>query len=139
MASIEVFRVLVGEAIEDMKKLPPPLVRIAGPLRTGGDGYEANLLRFKRGEELLRSRGLTVFGYTGKYADAIKAAYDIHFEHFHIPILRSGFIQSIFFLPKWDESRGAAYERKLCEDLGVSIYDITREELSAFDAESRDE
>ncbi|MBY0538931.1 hypothetical protein K2P56_00660 [Patescibacteria group bacterium] len=137
MASIEVFKALVGEAVEDMKKLPPPLVRIAGPLRTGGDGYETNLQRLKQGEALLRSRGLTVFGYTGKYADAIKAAYDLHFEHFHIPILKTGLIQSIFFLPKWEESRGAAYERQLCTELGVSIGDISYEELSVFESESR--
>lgn len=137
MGSAEMFKGLVGEAIEDMKKLPPPLVRIAGPLRTGGDGYEANLQRFQLGEALLQSRGLTVFKYGGKYADAIKAAYDLHFEHFHIPILKTGLIQSIFFLPKWEESGGATYERKLCAELGVADNDISREELSAFEAGSR--
>jgi hypothetical protein len=138
MGGVEMFNGLVGDAIEDMRKLPPPLVRIAGPLRTGGDGYEANLQRFQVGEALLQSRGLTVFKYEGKYADAIKAAYDLHFKYFHIPILKTGLIQSIFFLPKWQESNGATYERQLCTELGVSIRDITPEELSAFEADSRD-
>ncbi|MBX9765144.1 hypothetical protein K2X83_00710 [Patescibacteria group bacterium] len=139
MASIEVFKGLVGEAIEEMKQLPPPLVRIAGPLRTGGDGYEINLQRLKTGEALLQSRGLTVFGYSGKYAEAIKAAYDLHFTHFHIPILKTGLISSIFFLPKWQESGGASYERKLCDELGIEAGEITLDELSKFESESRDE
>jgi|CXWL01.1.fsa_nt_gi hypothetical protein len=134
VGDIERFKVLVGEAVEDLKKIPHP-VRIAGPLRTGGDGLKANQRRFELGEALLQSRGLTVFKYGGKYAEAIKAAYDLHIEHFHVPILRSGLIESIFFLQGWESSGGASYERRLCEELGISIGDISHEELSAFKSE----
>ncbi len=137
MGDIEKFNGLVVEAIDELRKLPSPAARLSGPLRTGGDGYETNLARFQLGEELLRSRGFTVFGYHGKYADAIKAAYDLHFEHFHIPILKSGLIVAIYFLPGWEGSGGASYERQLCEEIGISIGDISREELLAFEATHR--
>lgn len=137
MGSIETFKALVGEATEELKVLPRPIARIAGPLRSGGEGLVINTRNFKIAEALLRSRGVTIFEYGGKYAEAIKAAYDLHFEHFHIPILRSGLIDSIYFLPKWETSNGASYERKLCAELGVGIKDITSDELSEFESISK--
>lgn len=138
MATAETFRLLLGEALQELRDLPPPVVRLAGPLRSGGDGYKENLGRFEIGKALLASRGITVFFYQGKYADAIQAGYELHFEHFHIPILESGFIAGMHFLPKWSESRGASYERELCEKLSIPVSDITLEELNAFEASSRE-
>lgn len=136
MGAVEMFKALTAVAIEDLKKVPPPVARLSGPLRTGGDGYETNLKRFKLGEALIRSRGISIFGYD-KYADAIRSAYDQHFEHFHIPILKTGLIQSIFFLPGWEGSGGASYERRLCDELGITKNDITVEELLAFEEGTR--
>ena len=135
MGSIESFKALSEEVIEDLKKLPPTVVRVAGPLSTGGDGYEINLRRLELGKALLQSRGLTVFTYDAKTVKAIKSAYDLHFTHFYIPILKSGLIQAIFFLQGWESSGGASYERRLCEEQGISIGDISHEELSAFESE----
>jgi hypothetical protein len=136
MSAIEMFKALTVEAIEDLKKVPPPVARISGPLRTGGDGYDTNLKRLRLGEALIRSRGISIFGYE-KYSDAIRSAYDLHFEYFHIPILKTGLIQSIFFLPGWEGSGGASYERRLCDELGIAKNDITVEELLAFEKEQR--
>lgn len=132
MGSIELSKAY-AEAIADLKALPPPIVRLSGPLRTGGDGYEVNQRRFKTGEALLRSRGLTVYGYE-KFKEVIQANYDLHFEHFNIPILQSGLIRSIFFLPGWETSGGASYERKLCGELNITAEDLTRDELSAYES-----
>ncbi len=138
MANVETFRLLLGKALLELQELPPPVVRLAGPLRSGGDGYEENLRRFKIGQALLVSRGMTVFSYQGKYAEAIQAGYELHFEHFHIPILESGLIAGMHFLPKWNESRGASYERELCEKLSIPVNDIAIEELNAFEASNRE-
>jgi len=121
----EVFRELAVEAIEDLKKLPQPVVRVFGPLTTGGFGYEENAKRFLRSEAVLRAKGYTVFDYS-KYEKTISKIYEpsLHtdvMEYFHKPIIEADIIKEVFFLPKWEESKGATYERNLCEKLGITI------------------
>jgi hypothetical protein len=37
-------------------------------------------------------------------------------EVYHKPILESGYIKQAFFMPKWEESKGATWERNLIKE-----------------------
>lgn len=119
------FSKLAIEAIADLKKLPQPVVRLSGPLTTGGFGYEENAKRFEQAEAVLKRRGLNVFSYE-PYEDRIYVAYDPSMHEdvmtlFHTPILETGLIKEVYFLPRWEESTGAAYEHELCTRLGITV------------------
>jgi hypothetical protein len=42
----QILKKLAGGAIERLGLLPQPVVRVSGPLTSGGFGYEENLRRF---------------------------------------------------------------------------------------------
>lgn len=120
-----VFAELAKTAIEDLKKLPQPVVRLSGPLTTGGFGYEENMKRFARAEIALRERGYTVFSYE-PYEKTIYEIYEpsMHLdlmEYFHKPILESGLMTELFSLPGSEASKGATYERELAERVGIKV------------------
>ncbi len=113
-------RIRAEHAIEKLKGMKQPVVRICGPLRSGGLGYEKNLELFSKAKEALESRGFVVFDYfEGDDEEYIKS---MHFdtntimEEYHRPILESGYIQKAFFLPSWRESGGATWERNFIEE-----------------------
>ena len=119
------FSKLAEEAIADLKRLPQPVVRLSGPLTTGGFGYEENAKRFEKAEAVLKNRGLNVFSYE-PYEDRIYAVYDSSMHEdvmtlFHTPILEIGLIKEAYFLPRWEESKGASYEHELCKRLGITV------------------
>ncbi len=116
-------KALAEKTLEELAAVPQPIVRICGPLTTGGFGYAENALRLKKAEEILKSKGYTVF----RFGDAEESIKDKHYPHgdvmeyFHKPILESGLIQEAFFLAGWEESKGATWERDFIEKTNIAI------------------
>lgn len=118
---------LAQKTIEELKKLPQPLVRVCGPLTTGGLGYEENARRLTRAEKILSERGETVFRFGDSEAHIQGKGYEYSaiMEEFHKPILESGLISKAYFLTKWQESKGATWEHDF-------ITNSTRIEIEEF-------
>ena len=108
---------LAEKTMEKLKLLAPPIVRVDGPLTTGPLSYEENVRRFHRAEKVLIQRGLSVFTFDLGEAGIKDKGYtsDDIMEFFHKPILQSGLIQYAYFLPHWQESKGATWERNYIE------------------------
>jgi hypothetical protein len=104
---------LAVKAIEELKYMSQPVVRVCGPMTTGGRGYEENVRTFERAVAELRQSGYTVFDYAPYEPELlrIKASHSAIMEDFHKPILQSGY-KTAFFLPGWNESKGATWERE---------------------------
>ena len=106
----EILAALAENTIKHLGALPQPIVRVCGPLTTGGFGYDENALRLERAEEELAKQGATVF----RFGDAEKEIQGKGYEHqaimdhFHKPILASGLIATTYFLPRWEESKALA-------------------------------
>ncbi len=121
---------LAQKTIEELKDLPQPIVRVCGPLTTGGLGYEENAKRLSRAEEILSERGESVFRFGDSEAHIQGKGYEYSaiMEEFHKPILESGLISKAYFLPNWKESKGATWEHDF-------ITNSTRIEIEEFPEE----
>lgn len=106
---------LAGGAIERLKKLSQPVVRVSGPITSGGFGYEENLKRFIRAQRILRDKGFTVFDYFEDNDDesiikSMNLPWEEVLRYYHEPILETGLIQTVYMMPCWEESNGAKWE-----------------------------
>lgn len=132
--SMEQLRALARRAIERLSKMKQPVVRVCGPLTTGGAGYEKNLATFVKAEKVLSEKGYLVFNYFEEQDEALiramGAPHETIMREYHEPILRSGYIRTAFFLPGWRGSKGATWEHDfMSRETSTEIKDIPPEWL----------
>ena len=110
--------------------MPKPFGQVCGPIATGGLGsIEANLHAFNETIKKLQSEGVEVFDQIpfeepmqkiknhlkpGEYAEGI-------LTDFYQPLFESGNIDAFYFMPNWQTSRGANWEHREAERLGIKI------------------
>lgn len=109
---------LAKETIDELKKMPQPVVRVCGPLTTGGFGYEENARRLTAATAELKRRGYSVFDWEPSeiHIKDMNVPHAVVMEKFHKPVLASGYIKTAFFLPKWEESKGTTQERSFVKE-----------------------
>ena len=121
---------LKREEIEKIKAMKQPVVRVCGPLTSDGpEGYAGNARRLEQAVEILKSKGMSVWSVNGG-EQKIKERQCSHSSvcnYFHGPILESGLIQKAYFLPHWEESKGALFERETAEKVGIIIQEFPEE------------
>ena len=117
---------LAENAIKRLKRLPQPVVRVSGPLTSGGYGYEENLRRFITAQQKLRAMGMTVYDYFEDNDDEqviknLEIKGDEVIRLYHQPILETGLIGTVYMLPNWEDSEGAKaeYDHFVSNDLNV--------------------
>lgn len=128
----EVLKTLAGAAIERLKELPQPVVRVCGPLTSKtspGFSYEQNLKRFLCAQAALQDKGLTIFDYfEGNHDESQIQPLGLPWEevmlYYHRPIMESGWLKVAYFMPYWQESSGARFEREECSRLGITIEEL---------------
>ena len=137
-------------ALHVLKGLPQPVAMVCGPLTTGGGDFEENRRRIRRAISLLRHREtifdqLIFLGRSDRLPDArwklrmpffhsyfARRRRRIMREKFHLPLLGSGFIQEIFFLPGWERSEGSRWYHDRAKELGIKIHEnLPKVDLSA--------
>lgn len=111
----EILSELAKGAIDRLRQLPQPVVRVSGPITTGGFGYDENLRRFVKAQQILREKGFTVFDYFEDNEDEsvikdLSLTGDEVMSHYHQPILKTGLITAVYMMPRWEESGGAKAE-----------------------------
>ncbi|MBP9842900.1 MAG: DUF4406 domain-containing protein, partial [Candidatus Pacebacteria bacterium] len=117
---------LAQTAIERLRELPAPVVRVSGPLTSGGYGYDENHRRFIVAQEKLREQGFTVFDYfegnhDERHIIELALPWEEVMEYYHKPIMATGLITTVFMMPKWRESNGATWEHLFAEELNLQI------------------
>ena len=119
----EILRALAEKTIQQLEDMSRPIVRVCGPLTTGGLGYEANAERLTKAEEILENKGMSVFKFGETEAEIQGKGYShaAIMEEFHRPILASGLIDDTYFLPDWSSSAGATIERDLARKYDIGI------------------
>lgn len=113
-----------------ISRMEKPVIQVCGPITSGGKwdiGLNLNILNNKILE--LQENGLNVFDQlvfeeaTFKLRDELskdKYFMDI-FTYFYLPLFSNGYINELYFLPGWDESRGATWENEQAKKLGLKI------------------
>jgi len=115
-------------ALTILDKMPQPVGMISGPISTGGFGMKNNLRIFSRAIEKI-SEKFTIFDqlpFEPKMCEIIvqkNKKYDRNLlERFYLPILRSGRIKILFFLPNWWQSKGSFWEHEKVKELGLGRF-----------------
>lgn len=113
-----------------MKELGKPVVQICGPMSTGGFGnLTENMQLFEYAIDVANDMDVTVFNQLPFQNAMIRIAdwkpgepyvMDI-LEIFYRRIFESGLIAKTLFLPDWQSSHGAKWERELVAKLGIAI------------------
>jgi hypothetical protein len=142
VSNFEYLTAVAVSVLYDMKKKENrEIVQICGPISTGGlKSKQANIHRFKRAIEVSQEKGLFTFdqfhlfeaidricqtGYkevTGYYTDILEILYS--------GIFRSGYISKALFLPGWQDSVGATWERRALKYLGIPVEEYPPEWLA---------
>ncbi len=121
---------LVPVALSVIKRMPSPVAMLSGPVSTGGRGsIEENLHLLSAAVDLAYAKGVMVFDQnpfesklheikaslpSNGYAQAI-------LDDFYLPIFESRLVSKMYFLPDWQTSTGATWERAQCERLSIEI------------------
>lgn len=136
----EMAGIAISILAELQKESEQPIAQVCGPLTTGGfHSFEANLDMIGKGIDFLAERGKTVFDQRpfefpikrmGKKKEKKRArsGYPMALlEEFYLPILESGLIKELHFLPNWESSIGACWERTQGERLSISCLDFPQD------------
>lgn len=141
------FSELVPLAMAELKKYTDGVEVVCGPISTGGRGTpEANLKVFEATIKGLQAEGRPLFNQmpyeerifffrkqwqesapenAGKYYTPI-------LEEFYRPIFEAGLVKKAWFIPGWESSQGARWERELLTKVGAEIIDLTDEQIDGF-------
>lgn len=110
-------------ALRVLKRMPPGVSMICGPISSGGLGsVEKNLERFVRAINLMASRGENVFTQIPFERPMQRIKEDnegILLETFYRPIFASGRVVRLCFMPDWRTSRGTQWELARAFELGL--------------------
>lgn len=120
---------LYGIACSVIQQMPQgEIVQVCGPIATGGRGsVETNLAYFNESIKTLQANGLHVFDQMPfekpmqQLKESIPGFRDTILDHFYLPILESGKISELYFLPGWETSFGAQWEHTQGKRLGIKI------------------
>jgi hypothetical protein len=133
-ANIKTFSALAEMALQIMKRMPPRVHAVSGPITTGGLGNaKDNMALFKKTtEDLAIEKGLNVLSWV-PFEDIIvsilkewkKANPDEKYcmpllDDFYLPLFESGLISDIHFIYGWDSSMGARWEHDQCVRLNIA-------------------
>lgn len=106
--------------ITERKPVAHEVVYISGPVTGKKD---LNKPQFTRAQEMLLSAGCTVFNpahVEGPIDPLTDDALWAYFMHFCVRALPE--CDAIFLLPDWQNSKGAKWEKKIADMLGLNVY-----------------
>ncbi len=114
------YSTLCGYALEVLKRMPPGVHMVCGPITTGGAGSpEANLKRFSGAIDILHRYNYNVFTQMPFEGPMHRLqSLDNHSQasalqlltEFYLPVFKSGKVTYLCFLPDWQTSFGASWE-----------------------------
>lgn len=102
---------------------------VCGPITTGGTGSkEKNLEIFQTTIAFLDKSGFMIFSqmpfeealWRIKDSPEYREPADL-MNGFYLPLLRSGLVTTLFFIPGWEQSFGANWEHRMATELGIRI------------------
>lgn len=119
-------------ALDVIKRIPQPVFELCGPLNNGGLGsFEANLKRF---DEVMieQSKIHNMFNQVPleDKIQTINQSYETLpdekypkgvLQDFYLPIFKSGMIDTLLFMPGWEDSNGCRWEHQQGREHGIKI------------------
>lgn len=121
-------------AFDVIDSMPEPRGQICGPIRTGGGTIEENLARLTKAIDRLHETGVVIFDQMPLH-EPMQRIFEIRqckeypqflLDEFYLPLFESGKIDTFYFVPNWQESRGACWEHEQALRLGRKIVYLTK-------------
>jgi hypothetical protein len=116
--------------------MPQPVVLLSGPISSGGRGsLNANLKVFEDAIITFMRKGHSVFNQLPFEPKLLELSKDYKeyctpiLDDIFLPILKSGLIKKMFFIPGWESSVGAKWEYNVCEKLGIERVLVSQDDL----------
>ena len=149
--SAETLEELADIGIDMLKRMNlsgKPIIEICGPITTGGLGsVEKNLALLEKAINFVNTKELQSLNIA-LFEDAMKRIVSKHpdtypkvngypvaiLESFYRKIFESGYIKKFLFLPGWQSSKGATWERNLAPTLGIKVEEYPKEWLSEIES-----
>lgn len=113
-----------------LKRMPPPVSQVCGPISTGGLAFSReNMKCFEETIEKLSDMGLVVFNqipFERPMSRILTTKNPNDYDHsllidFYLPLFESGLVHVLHFLPDWQSSTGASWEHEQAKRLGLKI------------------
>jgi len=135
------YRELAIVALNVLANMPKPIGQVCGPISTGGLGsIEKNLEVFEKTVHKLIDQGNNIFNqmpFEEPMQDIRKNSKKVHpqetnlelLEEFYNPVFESGYVEVLYFIPGWESSQGAKWEREQARRLGIKIIDLPKDFL----------
>ena len=116
----EDFHELAKVALGVLERKPCPAVMVCGPISTGGFGMAQNERVFERAIEELVDHELAcdLEGRPDYCHDILNVLYT--------QIFLSGWVRGGLFLPGWESSTGATWERQFLQECGLLVEEYPR-------------
>ncbi|MFA5997453.1 MAG: DUF4406 domain-containing protein [Candidatus Paceibacterota bacterium] len=113
-----------------LSRMPDSLAQVCGPITSGGKGSIGENLKYL--DEIideLQKQGVHIFDQMPfeetfqriAYSKTSTEDHDDILTEFYEPIFRSGKINTLYFVPDWESSRGAQWEYERAKRLGMKI------------------
>lgn len=140
------FKELAAHTLKVIKRLETPAIMVSGPISTGGKGSrDENLKVYAKAIEYLRNKNLLVFNqiivedlilsHLKKWQAEGNTGYCMPIlEEFYLPLFKSGMVSRLMFMPGWQSSFGAKWERNIAKSLSIEIEDFPLDWEEEFDA-----
>lgn len=135
------FAHLAPIALRVIERMGPRIHEVCGPISTGGHGCpKKNIAFFGHAIDCLSQRNIPVFDVR-PYQEAMNriiqeqgiTGYPMGIlEEFYARVFETGCIVKGLFLPDWNTSTGARWERQKLMSLGVPVEDYPPEWLVGF-------
>lgn len=129
LAHARTFEDLRQIATRVLRRMPQPIAQVCGPISTGSTGtIGENLERLHGAIEKLKANGVSVFNQVPfeMPMQRIKsyrpdAGNVTLLNEFYLPLFKSRFVDTLYFLPGWESSQGASWEHEQALRLGLDI------------------
>lgn len=139
VSTLEEAGALALAILKRMSEEDKEIIQLCGPMSTGGLGnLEDNMKRFQSAINIAYNKGLLVFDQIPFQSSIIRLTkfkegepiYNMDIlEIFYRTIFESGYIKKALFLPGWESSKGARWERELVTQLGIPVEEYPPEWL----------
>ena len=124
-------------ALDILGAMPQPVGEVCGPISSGGRSIEENLAVFSKVNDKLTREGKYIVDLV-PFEIAMRAmkresglshieANLALLEGFYLPIFKSGKVSELYFIPGWQASHGASWERDRALEFNIKIIDLSEE------------
>lgn len=135
LGKAEGFPEMLSIAMAVLKRMPEPVAMVSGPLTTGEGSHEHNLKVFEGVIKKLDGEGKSIFNQLPFHEIMVRlwkawtgpGYYMPLLTDFYQPIFESGYIKTVYFIPGWEKSVGAAWEHDQAGKLGITRVYLPKE------------